>query len=1660
MTEKYGLVGKNNYGQMGDSSVTSKNILTCITKSRISVEESPIKIKGIYNTAKPEVNMTYGFNLLYSKLDSINYEYTIKDEEIAIVGSPISTFSSERATVDSDGTITSLKKGKTQLTIDETTSGEKTTVDVYVLGDDDITFAQIEAKQYSTVTLKANGEVWSYGRNHYGQLGTGDNSNKILPTYTGINNIMQISLGEQHCLAVDAEGHVWSWGYNNYGQLGNGTTTTSYSKVQVKSPDGQGVLENIIAVAAGNNYSLALDKNGQVYSWGYNDYGNLGTGDTTARNLPVLVQSLENIIKIEAGRYSSFAIDNDNKLWAAGYNGYGNLGDGTTTNRNKFVKTTVLENVAEVSAGETNNTLVLLLDGTVWGFGRNTNNCLTNVGGSIPQQISSVNGYLDNVTAINAGYQTGYAITADEKVYSWGYNGYAQLATGSTTTQTLATYMKDKIGNDLRDVMLVSGGKYHTEIAKNDGTVWSIGYNGYGQLGDGSSTNRSSLVCISTPHVKLDEREVTLKLSNPNYQINPVTEYGYNLLYDSVENSGFTYKSSHEDIATVNATSGTVTAKQIGRTYITVSSNNGEDETRVIVNVIGENNNTSEKVETGNVHSIALKQNGTIWSWGDNSRGELGNGVTNSIKVTKPIQVEKGRYGDTEKELNNIVEIAAGNYYNLALDSDGYVLAWGYNAYGQLGNGTSTDINIPTKIDGLENIEKIYVSNHTSFAINENGEIFVWGQNYSNTPAKISFYNRALEVTEKLILSEDGTVWYLESNPTKVAGLSNIVEIASGSNFYYALDTKGNVYGWGYNAYGQLGQGHDSTISGMVKVPVSDVVEIASGKNSLLVTTKDGKVYSCGYNAYGQLGIQNNKSEISVPTEAVGIDNNKLVSSNNYHSVISDQSGFVYTTGLNDYGELGNGTLTSRNTYSAIGDTYVYVNSQVVTVDKEGTYKLSASLNNEFNLIQDVIDDNNMEYKSLNEDIATVNSNGMITGKEYGKVEIVVTHTITNKTTSVFVNVVPDGKVAVPEVENSYTHTAALKADGTVWTWGDNTYGQLGIGNRDSKSVPTQVADLENVIDISVGYYDTVAVKQDGSVWSFGYNKYGQLGDATTSDKIAPTQVLKTDGTPLEDIIKVAGGTDKTIALDLDGNVWVWGYGYSASATKLTTVEKIIDISESYAVDQAGNVFEIANGAKLEINNIVRVSEGYNHALFLSYDGKGYSIGDNTYGQLGIGTTQNSDVPKAIKDENGTKDLTNIKELKAGKGFSIGLSKDGDTYVWGSNDNYTLATTQSTNQVVPKKNDQIQNAIFIEAGMNNASIINEEGFVYGWGLGTYGAIGNRLYETTSTPVLVGKEDVVLNNNHILIKVGENDQILVKNKTFNVIEDVIENDEMNFVSENTNIVSVDENGKITGLKEGYTIVVVNKKGTTDYRIAQITVLPAGVEIEPMALTNGSHTVVLKADGSVWSYGVNASYELGDGTTVSKDTPVEVKFPEGIIIKQIAVGNTHNLALDVDGNVWGWGANSNNSLTFTASTPKKLDLSNIKKIAANNDQSMALTEDGYLYVWGLNSNGELGTRTYEAVTKPTKITYVNDILDMAIGRNHTVLLTTTGKVLTSGSNVYGQTAKEGGKSNTFEQIAVDELIGRIAAGDNHSVLLTVSGEVYTLGYNVKGQCRKWK
>ena len=1433
---------------------------------------------------------------------------------------------------------------------------------------------------------------------------------------------------------------------------------------------------------------MALDDKGIVYTWGLNNYGQLGNETSTTSLTPIVVEDLTNIYKIEAAKESAYAIDEAGVGYAWGLNNYGQLGDGTFNTRYAPVQIQGVTEIADIQASSTYHTLILRLDGTVWGMGNNSSRSLTDVGGAVPERIkASAEGVFANISSISVGAYTSFAISNDNKVYAWGANSNSQLAQGHKRTVNTPTYMKDKEGADISDALVVAGGNGFTVLARTDGTVWTVGKNGYGQLGDGTTVDKENLTYSARPYVYVEENETTINMASPEYQINATQRFGFNILYNEQNDAEIKYTSSNEEVAKVDS-NGKVTAIKPGRAYITVEIEEIESKTRITVDVIKEEKVVREKIIAGYSHTIALKQDGTVWTYGANNKGELGNGRFSDVRVLEPEQVTKGIEGKT------IIDIAAGYYHSMVLTKEGEVYSFGNNTYGELGIGSKAPEAIATKVEGLENIAKIYAEEYVSIAITKDGELYVWGKGYDTKPSKVNIHLRVVQATEKLILTEDGTVWELGlNNLTRVDGLENIVQIASELYSFYALDANSQVWSWGHNYYGQLGLGHTRTTNEPTKMlnpenngELTDIVEMAAGKYSILVINKNGEVFGCGNSSYGGTGTGVEEKSRTILSKVEGYENAKNISAAYYHTISTDVDGNVWAWGGNEYGQLGNGGLDNMLKPSIISSEVIKTepNPAIMSVGEEK--QLTSSLNHGFNLIEDIIEKGNISYEVIDSDIAEVTADGKITAKQQGRTVIKASHP-RGVISPIFVIVTEDGNIAIPEVEIGDGFMAALKSNGEVWSWGVNNNGQLGLGDKYTKDTPTKVESVKDIIDIATGDSHTVAVDLNGNVYAWGLNEYGQLGNMTADTSYVPVEVLDANGEKLENIVKVAAGGNKSVALDSKGNVWIWGQGNLRYATKIANVKNAIDISAEYAVKANGKVAKLSNGQELQnVSNAVEVSTGFDHTLILSLDGVGYAVGNNTYGQLGVGTgIENTEEPVGIKDSTGVRVLSGIKELKAGKQFSIALLENGEVYVWGSNETYKLAmeeypeatdeeetneeaegeeTTEEPEikgQALPIKNDKFENTLSVFAGLENGAMINTEGYVFTWGAGESGQLGNRLREDSYDLNIVGQDELGLEKYKMNVEVGEEYKLDAYNKTFNVLSDWKKLYDVTFESGNENIATISEDGNITGIKEGYTTITVRKKDTEYVNIMQLSIVPKGIEIEPMAISKGSHTAILKSDGTVWTYGNNTYGQLGDGTTKDKDDPVQVVLPEGVKAKQIAVGEEHTLVVTTDGEVYAFGTNYNSALgidelTAYSEVPVKLELENISKIAASNYQSIAITEDGNVYVWGQNTNGELGTGSYNNVKVPTRLRDVADIIDVSLGNNHSILLDRNGKVFITGLNSFGQLGLEGESIvNTFKELELEDLIGYISAGDKHTILLTTNGEIYTFGYNKTGQ-----
>ena len=343
------------------------------------------------------------------------------------------------------------------------------------------------------------------------------------------------------------------------------------------------------------------------------------------------------------------------------------------------------------------------------------------------------------------------------------------------------------------------------------------------------------------------------------------------------------------------------------------------------------------------------------------------------------------------------------------------------------------------------------------------------------------------------IVKRDGTVWVTGDNtfyqlgdnrtymwsdallPVQVFGLSGVVSVAAGTSHNVALKADGTVWGWGYNGHGQLGDG----TSGSSRVPVQaqrlgGVVAVAAGKDHTVAVRSDGTVWAWGSNGDGQLG-DGTMITRPIPILVSGLANVVAVAAGQGVTMALKSDGTVWTWGSNFYGALGEGAV--RN-----ADTKRLIPAQVAGLA---------------------------------------------------------------------------GMVAV-SVGN---HAVAVKNDGTVWAWGDNGYGQLGDGTTTFRATPVQVSGLYGVVAAYAGRAssrNSIALKADGTVWAWGNNDAGQLGDGILSPSSYPVQVAGLFGVGLVDV-----GRDHGIAAKSDGTFWTWGANNSGQLGDGTTAMRVVPVQMS-----------------------------------------------------------------------------------------------------------------------------------------------------------------------------------------------------------------------------------------------------------------------------------------------------------------------------------------------------------------------------------------------------------------------------------------------------------------------------------------------------------------
>ena len=257
----------------------------------------------------------------------------------------------------------------------------------------------------------------------------------------------------------------------------------------------------------------------------------------------------------------------------------------------------------------------------------------------------------------------------------------------------------------------------------------------------------------------------------------------------------------------------------------------------------------------GEYHTIAIKNDGTVWAWGYNMYGQLGDGTT--TYRTTPVQVSG---------LTGATAIAGGENHTIAIKNDGAVWAWGRNEYGQLGDSTGTNRATPVQVSGLAGVVAVAGGWSHSLALKTDGTVWAWGRN--------SF----LGVGDG-IATNRGT-------PVQVSGLAGVVAIAGGGSHSLALKTDGTVWAWGWNDFGQLGDGTGTYRVTPVQVSgLAGVVAVAGGWGHSLALKTDGTVWAWGYNVYGQLGDGTTTYYRATPVQVSNLTGVAAIKEGGYHSL-------------------------------------------------------------------------------------------------------------------------------------------------------------------------------------------------------------------------------------------------------------------------------------------------------------------------------------------------------------------------------------------------------------------------------------------------------------------------------------------------------------------------------------------------------------------------------------------------------------------------------------------------------------------------------------------------------------------------------------------------------------------------------------------------------
>ena len=943
----------------------------------------------------------------------------------------------------------------------------------------------ISAGLRHSLFLRADGTAWASGLNDLGQLGDGTTVTRFGPVPV-LSGVQTFSAGGAHSLFVKTDGTVWACGNNGAGQLGDGTTTNRSTPVQVQG------LSDVKAVSASgvypwgpspNGWSLFLKTDGTVWASGYNGDGQFGDGSKTSRTTPV--QVLADVAAISTGVTHSLFLKTDGSAWASGYNYYGQLGDGTTTNRASPVQ--VMTGVVAIAAGYSHS-LFLKADGSVWVTGSNDNGQLgdgtdTNSKRSTPVQI------MTGVSAIAASYSHSLFLKTDGSAWGAGRNDYGQLGSASSSTPPF-NFSPVKI---LDGVNALAAGFMQSLFLKPDGFAWATGNNNVGAAGYGAySLSRTPILLLNaTPNQTItfgfptDDTypyQASLALGATSDVGLPVS---YTVLSGPATVSGSVLNVSAPGSVTVRAfQNGSLNyfpAAPVDRTFTFLKLSQS----------IAFNPPSSLPPTSGPILLFASATSGLEVGLTVASGPAYLEGNTLHVTGSGSVVLRATQPGDTYYEAAAAVErtLVVGDPARTAQTI----------TFAELPDRVFGDAAFPldaTASSGLP-VSVVVLSGPATYAdglltLTGAGTVSLRATQAGDAtydtapPAERTFtvFASGLKAASagyrhSLFLKTDGTAWAVGDNSKGQLGdgsttsrtapvrvLANVRALSAGVSHSLFIKTDGTAWAVGGNSDGELGDGTQTSRTTPVQI-LSGVRAVATScspypagsqqlthASSLFLKT-DGTVWSTGYNQYGQLGDGGGASR-STPFQIMsGV---VAIAAGASHSLFLKADGSVWAAGRNTYGQLADGSATDR---------YALVKLPIT-----GVKAIAASASRSYFLKTD----------------GTV----LVAGENYS--------TSTNAYLPVLI------LTDVSDLSAGTLHALFVKTDGTAWAAGYNGDGQLGDNSLTTRLIPP-VQILSGIQRVFAGASHSFFLGTDGVLRATGNNAYGQLGDGSVVSRETPVPI-------------------------------------------------------------------------------------------------------------------------------------------------------------------------------------------------------------------------------------------------------------------------------------------------------------------------------------------------------------------------------------------------------------------------------------------------------------------------------------------------------------------------------------------------------------------------